>query len=182
MEEWKAISIEGLPEGMIEITKEGKVRNIITGKELKPYIARQSNSGYYRLTLSYKGVRKTPLLHRLIALAFIPNPNNKEQVNHIDGNKSNNDLSNLEWVTNMENIRHAMKIGRHKPWIKTQNRLTAGHKAGVSRRKLSTEDIRTIRGMHRNGGYTQQQLANQFKIARSSISEILSGNYYSGIV
>ena len=68
------------------------------------------SSGYKRLCIK----RKTFLLHRLIAITFIPNPDNKEQVNHIDGNKLNNSVKNLEWVTNQENQIHKVKIGLYK--------------------------------------------------------------------
>lgn len=63
------------------------------------------------VNLSKDRIQKWYLVHRLKAIVFIPNIENKEQVNHIDGNKSNNDLSNLEWVTRSENMRHAYRIG-----------------------------------------------------------------------
>ena len=67
----------------------------------------KSSSGYKRIMIS----KKSYLLHRLVAIIFILNPENKEQVNHIDGNKLNNTIENLEWVTNQENQIHKFKIG-----------------------------------------------------------------------
>lgn len=70
-----------------------------------------SNWGYQRVTLQINGYRKHERVHRLVAKAFVSNPDNKEQVNHIDGNKLNNHYTNLEWVTNSENQDHAFKTG-----------------------------------------------------------------------
>jgi len=76
------------------------------------YIAtRKSGAGYYIVDLHKNGKRKTCHLHRLLALAFIPNPEGKPQVNHIDGNPLNNALENLEWVTPSQNVLHAYKTG-----------------------------------------------------------------------
>lgn len=83
------------------------------------------NSGYQCLKLHNACGRKSVLLHRLIAEVFIPNPENKPEVNHIDGNKGNNAVSNLEWVTSSENKLHALRTG-----IKEYNDPTLGLKIG----------------------------------------------------
>jgi len=70
--------------------------------------------GYHRIRISERQIRYTIKVHRSVAIAFIPNPENKEQVNHIDGDKNNNCVENLEWVTNIENMRHAFAIGIFK--------------------------------------------------------------------
>jgi hypothetical protein len=92
-----------------EINKKGDIRNIRTGKLCKPFV---SEKGYLKVML-YKTSRtnsKIPRrVHRLVAQVFIPNPENKPQVNHKDGNKQNNNDWNLEWVTNIENKEHAEK-------------------------------------------------------------------------
>lgn len=80
-----------------------------TWREVKPVL--DKGTGYYLVTLVNNGVRKNQYIHRLLAQNFIPNSLNKPQVNHIDGNKQNNALSNLEWVTAKENSRHAVDIG-----------------------------------------------------------------------
>lgn len=67
--------------------------------------------GYLEVNISKNNIRKKVRVHRLIAEAFIPNPENKPEVNHIDGNKLNNSIENLEWVTRSENIQHSFKIG-----------------------------------------------------------------------
>ena len=67
--------------------------------------------GYLRVDLQYQGKRKAYLVHRLVAQEFIPNPENKREVNHIDGNKKNNKAENLEWCTRLENMQHAHRIG-----------------------------------------------------------------------
>ena len=78
------------------------------GKTLNPNIA---PNGYYRVSFSINRNRKQFYVHRLIAEHFIPNPDNLPQVNHIDGNKLNNSLDNLEWVTVQDNVIHAYKNG-----------------------------------------------------------------------
>lgn len=78
-------------------------------KAWKPeYIIKLSvdNDGYPMIVLHKDGQRKTRRVHRLVAETFLPNPKNKEQINHIDRDKSNNHISNLEWVTNRENTIH----------------------------------------------------------------------------
>ena len=71
--------------------------------------------GYPNVTLSINGVSKTITVHRLLAIAFIPNPENKPQVNHKNGNKLDYSLDNLEWATPTENMQHAFDNGLCKP-------------------------------------------------------------------
>lgn len=97
------------------ITKQGQVYSYKNGykKEMKGSI---DSKGYPYVDLSQKnGKRKCPKIHRLVALAFIPNPNNLPQINHIDGKKDNNSISNLEWVTQSQNIKHSFLLGLNNP-------------------------------------------------------------------
>ena len=89
-----------------EINNRGSVRSKLTGKQLKPQLDKK---GYMRVRLSANNTKTTAKIHRPVAIAFLPNPNNHPQVNHIDGNKENNSISNLEWVTNYQNMQHAIK-------------------------------------------------------------------------
>lgn len=104
-EEWNTIN--DFPN--YEVSNTGIVRNRKTGRILKPY----SNRGGYLVVIlmNSKGERKCLLVHRLVAKAFIPNPNAFPQINHKDGNKHNNFVDNLEWCTARTNIQHACKMG-----------------------------------------------------------------------
>lgn len=91
--------------GLYQVTNLGSVyRN---GKRLKSFI----NGKYTKVNLYKDGVMTQHTVHRLVATAFIPNPDNKKEVNHKDGNKTNNHVSNLEWVTSSENRQHAYDTG-----------------------------------------------------------------------
>lgn len=92
------------------ISPEGLVLSIKVQRLLNPRI---ETNGYYYVSIHYKNSHNYPL-HRLLALTFLPNPDNLPEVNHKDGNKLNNDLSNLEWVTGSNNVRHAFKTGLSK--------------------------------------------------------------------
>jgi len=107
LEEWRPIA--GY-EGLYEVSNMGRVRSITRYKKvIKPTI---TNSGYYQYQLWHNGTYRTGLAHRLVAKAFVPNPDNKPVVNHIDENKLNNFVSNLEWVTHVENCRFGTAIKR----------------------------------------------------------------------
>ena len=93
-------------EGIYKVSSLGYISN--GRKRLKTYM---NNAGYSCIKLVKNGIRQSVLEHRIVAQTFIPNPCNKAEVNHLDGNKSNNAVSNLEWVTSSENKKHALHTG-----------------------------------------------------------------------
>ena len=118
------------------------------------------SDGYIRVFLS-GNKRITKNVHRLVAIAFIPNLENKPTVNHIDGDKTNNNVSNLEWATNLENSRHAWKNG-----LITSSR---GESAGNS--KLKELDVINIRYLLKIGNLSQL-LADKYGVSKSLINQI----------
>lgn len=109
MEQWKPIKGTN---GKYEVSSAGNVRSLNYGghgqiKEVQQW----NNNGYKRITIRISGRKKNLLVHRVVAEAFVPNPENKAEVNHKDGNKHNNSEDNLEWSTRKENLDHADKTG-----------------------------------------------------------------------
>lgn len=100
MEEWKFVY--GYPHLIASNT--GKVRSLLSDREIKPFV---SNRGYLRVALCNGKQHKYVHVHRLVAEAFIPNPNGYTDVDHIDGNKLNNNADNLQWLSRGDNIRKA---------------------------------------------------------------------------
>lgn len=117
-------------EGLYQVDECGLVRSLIYWnghsyrKREVPFILQQSNTttGYKKVDLSCNGKRKSFKVHRLVASAFIDNPEHKPHVNHIDGNPLNNHVSNLEWCTQQENVAHALNTGlkKIKPILKEE--------------------------------------------------------------
>ena len=107
MERWSQI-----PNTHYSISSEGRVRNDETNK-MKSIDA--TSDGYHKVDLYSNGKRTSVRVHRLVAEAFIPNPNELPQINHIDGNKENNNVKNLEWVNNSQNMIHAYRTGLATP-------------------------------------------------------------------
>lgn len=95
-------------EGLYEISNLGNIKNVIKNKLLK---FGKHNQGYLQVSLSKNNKKTTFKIHRLIAIYFIDNPNNYKIINHVDGNKLNNSIENLEWCTSKHNNEHAYKLG-----------------------------------------------------------------------
>lgn len=132
----------------------------------------------------YKFVRigdKSHPLHRVIASAFIPNPENKPEVNHKDGNKENNSVSNLEWATRKENAQHAGKqglLGRKKRYICLDAQRQHRHDGVLKRtsnKEASTCGMNKLRMCRMRAGYTQTELALIIGVNQGAISQWESG-------
>ena len=126
----------------------------------KKYLkTRINNCGYREVRLNKNGGTKTYLLHRLLALTFLPYAPSKMEVNHKDGKKTNNSLSNLEWVSHRENVVHAYKTGLFKVFDKTRKKVidTCSGKEFESARKA----------------------AHYYKIPYSSCKNYLNGNRHN---
>jgi hypothetical protein len=126
--------------------------------------------GYYRVCLRTGGSAKSHLVHRLVAMAFLPNINNKPQVNHIDGNIKNNMVGNIEWVTSSENVAHAYRTKLH--------RGQSGEHNGNA--KLRESDIVKIRNLYM-GGALQKDIARLYGVTQVAISSIILGKSWSGV-
>lgn len=107
MEKWKDIPSF---EGVYSISDEGRLKSFKMDKGGRVMKMTNSKGDYFRIILSTKTSIRHASIHRLVAEAFIPNLENKEQVNHKDGNKQNNVVENLEWVTAKENMSHAINM------------------------------------------------------------------------
>jgi hypothetical protein len=98
----------------------------------------QNPNGYMKVQLNFMGEKKQLLVHRLVALHFIPNPYEHPLVNHIDGDKSNNNCQNLEWIDESGNAQHALKTGLRKGFVSLEVRRELLH------RVLKGEQVKDI--------------------------------------
>lgn len=123
---------------------------------------------YYTTILTNKnGIRKTVTIHRLVALAFLPNPENKPEVNHKDGDKLNNNVENLEWCTRQENMDHAWKNG-------LRDNFSEKVRGENSTSSLTEEQVLEIRAMYVPGHGVIQGIADKFNVSKNCISGILN--------
>lgn len=166
----------GLPPGY-EIFEDGRVFSTKRGipKLLTIYM---SAVGYPAVTLMSGKFSKPHYIHRLLGLGFVPNPDGKPQINHIDGNKRNYALANLEWVTDSENKIHAYVTGlvdntEKKRSSSRQNAM----KMIVARRKFSPDQVSKIKAL-RESGRSLRSIAVKYQCAHRTISQICSLDSY----
>lgn len=126
------------------------------------------SGGYMFVNLRKNGVQKRKSIHRLVASTFVPNPNDKPEVNHIDGCKTNNCVSNLEWVTRSENQKHAHANIPRKPYKGTPR---------PTLRKLNERQVVEIR----TKAETQASYAMRFGVSKHAIQAIQSGETYKEV-
>ena len=163
-EEWK--NIKGY-EGLYQVSNLGNVKSVdriikrstsemkLKSKNMSQYIG---NSGYPMISLCTNGQCKRHLVHRIVATAFLPNPLNKAYVNHIDGNKQNSNLENLEWSTPTENSIHAHNHGLANVGKGEKHRSA----------KLTVDKVKYIR----ESSKTIKELSLMFNVSKQAIRDV----------
>lgn len=148
----------------------GNVWSKRTNKILSPT---KSKTGYLYICTKFGGrlgEYKSIRLHRMVAMTFLDNPNNFPIINHIDGNKQNNCVDNLEWCTYSHNTLHAIKLGRLK---------VRGEESKSS--KLTTKQVYEILSLLKSG-LRQQDIANMYGVARKAICKISTGKSWAHLI
>jgi len=161
-------------EGFYQVSNLGNVKGLKRNKVKSQTL---NSWGYKIISITKPNTKvKSVLVHRLVAKAFIDNPENKEQVNHIDGNKSNNCVHNLEWCNQSENMQHAFKLGLNiNPYGEKHNR------------SVITEEIYLKCVELREKGLTYAKITEHIskeyniKIGRTAINAALLGQTWSHI-
>jgi hypothetical protein len=157
------------------IASAGRVVNSVQGSRRTSYgcsIIKSTDNGrgYKLVTIQVNMRRKNFYVHRLVAAAFLPNPENKKEVNHIDGDKANNRASNLEWATRLENIQHA-KINGLSP---------IGESTGMA--KLTESNvIEILDALKENPQLNKTALGRKFGVNCTAIIKISKGQRWKHI-
>lgn len=166
-EEWKPIP--GY-EGLYEVSNLGNVRSL-RGWNGRKYIERtrllkktMTTTGYYKVELIKEKKKKSLRVHRLVAMAFIPNENGKPYINHIDCNPLNNKVENLEWCTQKENVHHALRLDRIHNYFGEAERF----KELYCEKKCSLQEIAEMYGISIT---TVRRVLDRHGVKRRSLSE-----------
>lgn len=167
---WKSLIYNKEIFERFEVSTDGKIRNVQTHKVYKTYI---NKNGYLQICVSLgnRNKKKVFRVHKAVAETFIPNLESKPEVNHKDGNKLNNCISNLEWATSSENTVHAYNTGL-KCSIRGIDHVGA---------KLSEDDVRYIREHYipRHKEYGSRALGRKFSVDHMQILRIINGTKYA---
>jgi len=157
-------------EGLYQINPQGQIRSI-KRQGSKGLIKKTplSHKGYCGIRLHKDGVGRSYIVHRLIAQAFIPNPYNLPQVNHKDGNKTNNHVNNLEWVDQSGNMKHAYSNG-----LKVAP-------SGIKNGRAKLTEVQVINIRHCKGAATHRELANIFGVSKYLIHAIHARKLWTNI-
>lgn len=166
VEEWKSYEYRGIDYMVSNL-------GVIIGPRGWPLKQRINKDGYAEVTLGCTERRNASVrVHRVVAELFVPNPENKPEVNHIDYNRANNASCNLEWVTHQENVRHSSDAGRyHSP-------LRVG--AGNGRARLTEDKVMKIIALLKRG-IPATRIAEMCGVGESTIYNIKLGNTWTFI-
>ena len=164
--EWRKIYWTDGGETKYSVSNTALVRNDKTGKILKH---RVKPDGYVDVCLTHNGKAKSRLLHRLVAMAFIPNPEHKPEVNHINGRKTCNFDYNLEWVTRSENQKHAIENGLLNLYD------------GAQYTKPTVDQIVAVCEYLEENKLTFVEIAKRTGISRQAVASIYRGESYRNI-
>lgn len=165
---WK--DIEGY-EGKYQVSNLGRVRSLVDSngnKRIKILSYNKHPQGYLKVNLWRDNKVRYKYVHRLVARAFIPNPNSLPQVNHISGVKTENNVQNLEWVSRIENMKHSFSIGLHP----------RGEKRSYA--KFTNEQVKQIRKEYipHDKNFGLCALARKYGINHSSMKDIIDKKTY----
>ena len=170
-------------DGFYVISRDGEIKSVERRIHLKTHsytkveqdILPTINSYGYKCVKLYNNTRKTKnvLVHRLVALTFLDNPNNYKYINHIDGNKLNNDVSNLNWCTSSENNAHAYRTGLKRK----ENYI--GEACVFA--KLTEEQVKSIRDEYATGTTSYNKLARKYNVVMSNIWSIINRKTWSHV-
>ena len=176
MEVWK--DIPGY-EGIYQVSTEGRIYSTRYRRYRK---LGKDKHGYSVVGLNKEGGQQVCFVHRIVASTFIPNPELKAEVNHIDSNKQNNSISNLEWVSHDENMKHSAASGLRKRTHtvdKIQAKKVCSRNPPANRR-LSMEQAAQIRSEYKKGirGFGYTALARKYYVTTKTIRSIIKNETY----
>lgn len=156
-----------------DIYNDGKVYSHKTNKFLKPF---SNTDGYMSVNLiDVNGKNKNFKIHRLVAILFIPNPNNLPEVNHLDGNKENNNMCNLEWVTHSDNIKHAWD---NRLIINTEVRSKKIKEANINKFGKNNPRSKPVLLVNTGEIFESQGIAaKKYNVSQSEISRCCNPNH-----
>lgn len=171
------IEIQGY-EGLYSVTSDGRIWSHPKGTNTKNgrWLSLDNSGRYPVVGLTKDGSTKRHSVHRLVAQAYVSNPNNLPQVNHINGNRADNRAENLEWVTSSENRIHAWNTGLQ---VATEDHKTSARKAGYGRRLFSMEQAEDIRSAYASGRMNQYELADYYNTSQAVINGIVLNKTYT---
>ncbi len=151
------------------VTKEGDVLSTKSGS-IKKLKSINHGNGYLRINIYNNSIKKGISVHRLVAQTLIPNPQNKPEVNHKNGIKTDNRVQNLEWATPKENMNHAILNGLYK-----------GFGENTRSSKLTEHQVLEIRKLYSKKTFNQRKLAEMYGVSFQLISSIINKKHWKHI-
>lgn len=171
--------IPGL-QGKYFATYDGEIYSIKNHIHDGIFLKKTNANGYYVVSICVNGSVRNTGVHRLVAMAWIPNPQNKPETNHKDLNRKNNNVENLEWVTRSENLKHAWDTGA---MYATKSKRKASSinltKSNMKRRRLTMKQANKIRAIYKTKKISMEKIGKLYGLSEGSIRQIIYYETYT---